>query len=495
MNGQVMADTGKAFSARAALPWPLAAAALFYLLLLLLGSRLLGDPDTYWQIALGQWIAAHHQVPQVDTFSFTMAGKAWISSQWLAQVVLAGLYALAGWSGVVVAAALAIAGAFALLTRFLLQRLAVGPALVLATGGFVIAAPHMLARPHALAMPVMVAWVAGLVRAAETRRAPSLWLLPLITLWANLHGSFTFGLALMAPVALDAVWNAQSSERVSLALHWVLFAALAVIAACVTPYGPQSILVTARVLDLGPALALIGEWRPIDFSKISGFELALLFGIGAALYRGLTLPPIRILILLGLVYMALSHGRNVDMLGLLGPLFIAAPLALQLGGPARADSGDGREHLLPSLALAGALLAATAGLSYALDYQPPARFKPQRAVAVIKAAGAKHVLNGYNYGGYLIASGVKTFIDGRTELYGKKFVLRTSRALELSDVGTMLRLLKEYDIDATLLAPDTPANSLLARLKGWKRAYADDVAVVYLRTGATPADGALELKR
>jgi hypothetical protein len=91
------------------------------------------------------------------------------------------------------------------------------------------------------------------------------------------------------------------------------------------------------------------------------------------------------------------------------------------------------------------------------------------------------VLNAYNFGGYLIASGVKTFDDGRTELYGEKFLLRLDRALELNNVGTLLRLLKQYHIDATLLAPKAP------------RIYADDVAVVYLKTGATPGS-ALDLK-
>ena len=65
--------------------------------------------------------------------------------------------------------------------------------------------PHLLARPHVLAMPVMLAWVGGLVAAADRRGAPSFWLLPLMALWANLHGGFVFGLVLIAPIALDAV--------------------------------------------------------------------------------------------------------------------------------------------------------------------------------------------------------------------------------------------------------------------------------------------------
>jgi len=481
-------QTAQAGRWRLAISWPLAAAALVYLSLLLLGDRLLNDADTYWQIALGRWIMTEGHVPHVDTFTFSMAGTPWISSQWMAQVLFAGAYDFGGWAGIVVVAAGAIAIAFGLLTRFLLERLAPTPALVLATAAFVLAAPHMVARPHALALPAMVAWVAGLVRALDERRLPSFALLPLIALWANLHGSFTFGLALLAPVALEALWNAEPGQRVAVALRWALFGALAVAAACVTPYGPESILVTRRVLDLGRALALIGEWQPQSFATLTGFTLCLLAGIGFALYRGLTLPPIRLLVLLGLLYMGLSHSRNAEMLGLLAPLFIAAPLAPQLG---RSDGAHSKGQLLPSLALMLALALASFGFSFVANYQPRAAVTPAGAVAALKASGAKHVLNSYDFGGYLIFSGVKPFIDGRTELFGESFVLRHDRAVRLLDVGTLFDLLKQYDIDATLLAPDMPAVGLLDRLNGWKRVYTDGIAVVHVRTSP---DGKAELR-
>jgi hypothetical protein len=471
------------------LSWPLVVTAILYLLLLALGGRLLNDADSYWQVALGEWIVAHHAVPHVDTFSFTVAGKPWISSQWLAQVLYAKVYALAGWSGVVVLAAAAIAAAFGLLTRFLLERLAPTPALVLVGAAFVLAAPHMVARPHALALPVMVAWVAGLVRALDERRLPSLALLPLITLWANLHGGFTFGIALLAPVGLEALWRVAPAERLTVALRWGLFGVLALAAASITPYGPQSILVTTRVLGLGPALALIGEWQPQDFATVAGFMLCLLAGVGFALYRGITLPPIRLLMLLGLLYMGLSHSRNAELLGLLAPLFIAAPLARQLGGSdaAKKPSASGGRWIAQSV-LVAALAVMTVGAAYATHYQPRAAITPVRAVAAIKAAGKTRVLNSYDFGGYMITVGVKPFIDGRTELYGKDFVLRHDRAVTLKDVGGFLRLLKQYDIDATLLAPGTPANGLLAHLVGWKQLYADDIAVVYARDGVSGAE-------
>ena len=53
------------------------------------GNRLLIDPDTMWQITVGQWILDHRAVPETDVYSFTMRGQPWISTQWLAQVVFA----------------------------------------------------------------------------------------------------------------------------------------------------------------------------------------------------------------------------------------------------------------------------------------------------------------------------------------------------------------------------------------------------------------------
>jgi hypothetical protein len=66
--------------------------------------------------------------------------------------------------------------------------------------------------------------------------------------------------------------------------------------------------------------------------------------------------------------------------------------------------------------------------------------------------------------------------------------------VKLQDVGAFFWLLKNYDIDATMLAPDAPAVGLLDRLKGWNRVYADNVAVVHVRTGAPQPDGAEELR-
>ena len=54
----------RSVDARAAMPWLVAAAV--YLLLMTLGGRLLGDPDTYLHIAVGRLVLDQHALPASD---------------------------------------------------------------------------------------------------------------------------------------------------------------------------------------------------------------------------------------------------------------------------------------------------------------------------------------------------------------------------------------------------------------------------------------------
>ena len=165
-----------------------------YVLLVSNSGMLLNDSDTYWQTAVGQWIIDQQALPRVDIYSFTKAGEPWMSSSWLAQVLYAASYNLAGWAGPVVVAATCIAAAFALLTHILGRRIPAAYAVVVTMAALALSMGHFLARPHVLVLPIMLAWANGLMSASERGQAPSPWLLPLIALWANLHGGFVFGL-------------------------------------------------------------------------------------------------------------------------------------------------------------------------------------------------------------------------------------------------------------------------------------------------------------
>ncbi|MGJ5178408.1 hypothetical protein ACQR16_20005 [Bradyrhizobium oligotrophicum] len=457
---------------------PLWVGAGVYALLLVAGNRLLNDPDTLWQITVGQWIIDHRAVPTVDVYSFTMRGAPWISTQWLAQVAYAAAYGLAGWSGPVVLAAAAIALGFALFARALRRHLRDSTTLLFVVAAFLLCLPHLLARPHVLAFPILVAWIAGLIRAADRKEAPPAALALLIALWANLHGGFVFGLFFIAPAALDALVNAEAAARRGLALRWAMFAALALAASCCTPYGWNALLAAQKILSLGQALPLIVEWKATDFQGFGPFEICLLLAIGFALVHGLELPAVRILMLLGLLHLALAQARAAELLALVGPLVIAAPLARQFG-TAPLPAAGARASLASVVMVA--LGAGTLASLSILDYAPNMRGTPVAAVTELKKLNLTRVLNDYDFGGYLISTGVAPFIDGRTELYGETFFVDHNAASGLMEPDNLFRLLKDYDIEATLLRTQSAATRLLDHVDGWQKVYSDGIATIHLR--------------
>ena len=172
-------------------------------------ATIFNDGDVSWHIATGQWILDHRAIPHTDPFSFTWAGKPWVPIEWLAEVMLAGAYRLAGYGGVaalVTAALIALHGAVYINARRWL-RMALLPLVAM---DFVLI-PMMLARPHVLAWPLIAWWTWLMLRAREHDRAPPLAAALLMVVWANLHGSFVMGLAIAGAFGLEAL--VASSDR------------------------------------------------------------------------------------------------------------------------------------------------------------------------------------------------------------------------------------------------------------------------------------------
>ena len=163
------------------------------------------DSDTYWHIRAGEWMLAHHAVLRADVFSYTRAGAPWDAQEWLAEILMALGWRTGGWAGLHILFGAAFGAAAAIVGGALRKRLELLPALLSSLLGLSCVLASLLARPHILALPLLAAWTLGLAQARERGTAPSWWLLLLMPLWANLHGSFAFGLALAAALGVEAV--------------------------------------------------------------------------------------------------------------------------------------------------------------------------------------------------------------------------------------------------------------------------------------------------
>ncbi|MBT9289403.1 hypothetical protein [Prosthecodimorpha staleyi] len=461
---------------------------VFFVALIVLtvrGAALLKDADTLWHVFVGTGILETGRFPTVDTASWTMAGTPWIAKEWLSQVILAAAQRAGGWPLVALTAAAAAALALALIAREAATRLPPAIAALIAAAAFTLVAGHTLARPHVLAWPVMIGWTIVLMRAAEDGRAPSPFAAILMALWANLHGSYLFGLALIPAFGLEALLRAPAGRRTETALGWLLILVLAPAATMAHAYGPGALFAAGKVLGLGSAAAFVAEWAPTDLGRLSGGKIAILAGIAALVLSPGRLPPIRVALLIGLLDMAVSHERHLAMLGLIAPLILIEPIAERAGaGRAEGDQTGGR---LSGFGLYAAGAAALAALAFtgmaalgALTTRPD--LLPIAALDAAKAAGVTgQVFNEYEFGGTLITRGIPTYIDGRTELYGPERLTTYVAATGVSTPGTLEKVLSDSRIGWTLLRPDQPAAALLDHLPGWHRIYGDEVAVVHKR--------------
>jgi hypothetical protein len=460
----------------------------------IVGAReLLNDGDTLSHIAIGRWIIAHCALPFNDPFSFTAGGLRWVPHEWLAELVFASLYDRLGWGGVVAAAGLAAATAFALLTSALARELGAARAAIGALAGFSLTEGHFLARPHVLAWPLLVVWMSGVIRACDRGRAPSPALLPIMILWCNVHGGFVVGLMFGALMAFEAVSQASASTRFRTFGAWAMFLSLAVLAALISPNGAAALVLPINMLHMSFSLSSISEWGAVDLSHVEPLEAWIALAILSGLCFGVRLPLSRTLMVLFLLWMALTHARNEELLGLIAPLLVAAPMAAQLplpisaGEPSPAQSRRGGKRLsfVGPVILAAAITLGFLATAWALDrggLTPRENVAPISALEVARRAGLEgQVFNSDRFGGYLMLENVPTFIDGRADLFGDAFIKRY--VVASNAIGnTLSDLLDEHRIAWTLLEPSIPAVSLLDHLAGWCRVYADGYSVIHRRT-------------
>jgi hypothetical protein len=431
---------------------------------------LLNDSDTYWHIMAGQWMLAHTCVLRSDVFSATSFGVPWHTQEWLAEIVMA-LGWRAGWAGIHLLFAFAAALTAGVTGYFVRRRLDFVPALLVVALGLSCVTGSLLARPHLLALPLLALWTAGLAAAREKHARPSWWLILVMPLWANLHGSFAFGLVLAAALGVEAV--IESGGRAKTAMAWALFVAAATLSCLLTPFGLDTLLFPLRLSQLH-GLAHIGEWQASDFSRVSPFEIALLVALGAFALGKIRLPPARLAILLGLVWLALSHSRHQMLLGITAPILLAGPLAATW--PARNQGGNA---LFASAAALGFAVLITARLAF-----PIARgddpISPVTALAhVPRFVRETPVLNDYAFGGFLIWNGVKPFIDSRADLYGDIF-LENYAAITQPDKDALAASLAYYHVRWTIFSAHAPVVKLLDATPGWHRSYSDQLAVIHV---------------
>jgi hypothetical protein len=455
------------------------------------GAKFLNDPDTLWHIAVGKDIWLTKSFPHVDAYSHSFAGEPWIAKEWLSQLILYAAFAAGGWNGVALAAIAVMLIVTWQLYWPLSAQLKPVIAAAVTVGSLSMCADVFVARPHILVLPLIILFVQRLWTAALEKRAPSYWMLGVISVWSNMHASVTFGFV-VAFLAFLLYLHETHDFRSKTAVHWIVFLALCPVASMVHPYGFESIWSTITIVK-SEALPYITEWRAFSAPQDTKVELVLLGLLTALLASRFRTNIVTALFVILLVHMYLTHTRFIYLLFTLTPLLLVRDFAAQFPSLAFANwarevENSALERRLAASAgvvvpvIAALLLVGGVAIKTGANWSPPGTVYPIDAINAARDYGVRgNVLNEYNFGGALIFSGQKTFIDGRADrLFQNGFIPQIADSMRVEGGEILRQQINDYNIDWTIVKPNDGRVSHLDAMPGWRRIYEDEFAVVHV---------------
>ncbi len=409
--------------------------------------------DTWVALVSGREVAQHGP-PTVEHLTLLAQGRRWVDQQWLAQFLLYEVERLGG-IGLVVAACLAAAlCAFVLLAVFAQARGASPLSLAFWLPAAFMAGPWgAQVRTQSLALPLfaLILWL--VLRDPDLRKRSSLWAIPALCLWANIHGSVTLGAAVVAAHALQALVR-TGARRLPLAT--LLLAPASIFA---SPYALELPRYYRTMLLDPPYGHDIVEWqRTTPANAPVFFALAGLTAL-IVLARRRRLRPVDWVVLGVTCAAALSAVRITPWFGL-ALLAVVPPLTTW-----RRRTGDlrGAGAALTAAALVAGMLAGLAWIART-DYEGP-----RSVVAALRAEPRTvRVLADLPVADWVLWQAPqlrgRIAYDGRPELLTRREFVDDAVRFERFTPGWE-QAVRPY----TLIVTDTAiAERLVASRRGWK---------------------------
>ena len=472
-------------------------AAILLFGLLAMTARTATDPDLWWHLRTGQLITETGQVPRTDSFSFTRAGSPWVSHEWLSEALFYQLWQHGGPGALIIFSAVITTAGF-LLLYFRCPGKPHWAAAATVIGAWA-SAPSWGARPQMFTF-TLASLLLWLIDRAEDRPRLLFAIPPMFLLWLNLHAGFALGVALLllyaAGLTLEAIAGSTPWENARPIILRILLVAAACLALVpLNPSGTRLYRYPFTTLLSSGMRASIVEWFSPDFHQWLYLPFLLVFLLLlAALATGRPKPKGRVLLpLIFTSFAALDAVRHIPIFVLLAIPVIAA--AIPASSPSLLIS---TAHRTPARfrtsfnVAAPALLALFAMVRWVyLAAEQPVRETrqfPQKAIEFLHASNQpERLFVYYDWGGYAIWKlnpQYRVFADGRADLYendlhGDDLLWQCIHTVVHLHSGWRA-ILDDWNVQTILVPPNTAVVQALLLDPGWKTAYRDSQAVVFV---------------
>jgi len=463
----------------------LIAAAIFHF-----ASRTYVDTDLWWHLKVGIDLWQSKIITTHDPYSFLTFNSHWIDEEWLFELIIAYIYLHFGWLGLVLFKAFLslsiLALIFPLLKEWELDDFGKGVFLLLLA---IFLSPAInTVRPHIASCLFLTILLLLLRNFPKYQRR--LFLLPFIfLLWVNMHGGFIVGLlTLLTYSAIYTFLNPSIELRNSKIFLWAI-TLICWLTSLVNPYGVElPMLVLKLCVTPHPD---ISEWQPVELASNLGILWATIVTLGILslnLYKGPSSLS-RILVWFPFAAAPLISLRHLPFFDIATVSLIGEHLAFMWNTfrPKRPIITSQWRIIDIAFALASIGVAFWL-ITYSLQFYLKPHIVvnqdvPEAAVGLLKRAGVKgNLIVDFDWGGYAIWNlfpDIKVSFDGRREFaYSPAATL--ANIVFTSGEGPWDYLLSHFPIDAVLTHKRCASYNLMNLKPGWKLAYDDGIAVIFL---------------
>ena len=455
------------------------------------------DPDLWGHVRFGLDMLRDGHLQSADTYSFT-SDRTWVNHEWAAEVFAASAYKFGGDAGLVLLK-LVVVGAVLLLLDMSLRRQAVTSAFARdvtagATIVMTLSQAHHI-RPQLFSLLFFSVLLACLLATRRGSLRTLLILPPLFGVWANFHGGWIVGGAVLI---LWTVGLVAGNER-RLAIATASTGALSLLATLATPYG----LTLWRFLydTVGLSRPEIIEWQPL-------YVVGPLFvGLWATALAVVVLSVIlggrehiqveRILVAIVLAALSMKVSRLIAFFGL-SAAFLFAPAIWHAYGrrnrvaPTNAAAGLRFGFAALACGVAAAALLVVRDNFWQLRLDTSSMPRPEAVRFLENEPAGKRVLVWFSWGEYAIwhlSPRMQVSIDGRRETVYSESV-QTRHFDFFFDRGAGASLPDDLAADYVWIPRILPAVPRLETDRRWIEAYKDDQSVIFVRAGL-PSSGTL----
>lgn len=324
----------------------LALAGVCALLLALVVTYRMYDPDVWQHLAVGRHLFATHTIPTTQIWAWPVFGQPDVMPSWLFRVLLWPFWATAGETGLFLWRWLTVIATFALVWLAARAQGARGPwaAVVLVVCALTWRWRSQV-RPETLVSVILALQLLVLERhraAPSARRTVTVMALPVLAcVWANAHISYWLGFLMLAAYTLDAWVRERKPGPATRAL--LLAGLVAVAASFVHPQGWRALWQPFEYQlhwRHEPIYRSIPELWPVVWSVYARDHLIPLLGLAviAAVWRARQRLDVAQIVLYGVLGpLALLSQRFLSILMLPVALFLIRDLSEWLGRHAPAE--------------------------------------------------------------------------------------------------------------------------------------------------------------